>query len=181
MSNEIFILNDDVYLINGITEIIKKIFSDNKKSIIIKRVNLIELMNIDLNYKAKKRCSIAIVPCHRYETLNIFAGMEHIKMVPSNVSLITISALLSEVATSATHSDCAGATSSLCLTAKERRYCYLVFCGITNKKIARYFQCTEKNVSYLKRKIMSKWKCKNSLHFYKILNYFYGGNDSLFS
>lgn len=181
MSNEIFILDDDFYLINGIKEIIKKIFSDNKKRIIIKQVTLIELMNIDLNYKAKKKYSIAIVPDHRYEKLNIFAGMEHIKIVPSNVSLVTISALLSEVATSGTPSDWTGVNSSLYLTAKERRYCYLVFSGISNKKIARYFQCTEKNISYLKRKIMSKWRCKNSLDFYKVINYFYGGNDSLLS
>lgn len=179
MNNEIFILYDDYYLINGIREIIKKHFSDNNARIIIKQVSLIELMNVDIKYKSNKRYTIAVVPDIRYETLRIFAGMENIKMVPSNVSLDTIFSLLTEVVTSGTHSYWAGVTNSLSLTAKERRYCYLVFRGISNKKIARYFQCTEKNISYLKRKIMSKWQCKNSLDFYMIINYFYGESESI--
>ncbi|MBD8223315.1 hypothetical protein [Pantoea agglomerans] len=104
-------------------------------------------MNIDVNYKASKKYSIAIVPDNRYETLNIFAGMENIKMVPSNVSLDTFFALLSEVATSGTHCYWAGVSSSLSLTAKERRYCYLVSSGIPNKKIARYFLSALKRIS----------------------------------
>lgn len=38
MNNEIFILDDDVYLINGIREIIKKSFSGNKTRIILKKL-----------------------------------------------------------------------------------------------------------------------------------------------
>lgn len=179
MNSEIFILDNDIYLINGLREIMKADFSISNKSILIRQVNLIELMNIDGRYKALKKHSIAIVPENRYETLSIFAGMEQIKMVPASVSIATMAALLHDVAISGPHSGWVNIRHQLCLTAKERRYCYMVFRGISNKKIARYFQCTEKNVSYLKRKIMSKWQCKNSLDFYKTVTYFYSDKDSL--
>ncbi|MGD9425814.1 helix-turn-helix transcriptional regulator [Pantoea sp. NSTU24] len=179
MNSEIFILDNDIYLINGVREIVKADFSVINKHMIIRQVSLIELMNIDHRYKTLKKHSIAIVPANRYETLSIFAGMEQIKMVPANVSIATMAALLHDVTISGNHSDWGTIRHQLCLTAKERRYCYMVFRGISNKKIARYFQCTEKNISYLKRKIMSKWRCKNSLEFYKTVTWFYSDNESL--
>ncbi|MGK3141802.1 helix-turn-helix transcriptional regulator [Pantoea sp. C2G6] len=179
MSNEIFIIGKNHFLHNGLREIIREGFSGKKSRFTIRQVNLVELMQIDASYKTKKRYSIAIVPAHMYETLHIFAGMEQIKMVPGNLSLADINALLSEVVASDISQSRVNANNSLCLTAKERRYCYLVYSGISNKKIARYFQCTEKNVSYLKRKIMSKWQCKNSLDFYKTINYFYAESDEV--
>lgn len=177
MNNEVFILGNNEMLMTGLRELISENFPGRKSVFTVKRVNLIELMNIDNAYRFNKKYSIALVPVHMYEALHIFAGTENIKLVAANISVPALSALLNQLLFSKLGMEIVGENDSLFLTAKERKYCYLVYSGISNKKIARYFQCTEKNVSYLKRKIMSKWQCKNSLDFYKIINFFYSGND----
>ncbi|UIL53200.1 MULTISPECIES: LuxR C-terminal-related transcriptional regulator [Pantoea] len=179
MKNEIFILGNNEMLMLGLNELTRN-FTGKKGLFSVRRVTLIELMHIDASYKTRKKQSIAIVPAHLKDVIHIFAGMEHIRLVPSNISLFAFSSLLSEVVFSDAGANRPGSNDALFLTAKERRYCYLVYNGISNKKIACYFQCTEKNISYLKRKIMSKWQCKNSLDFYKTINYFYGDNDTIF-
>lgn len=177
-NNEVFILGDDKFLINGINEVLRTNFAGRKYRFTIRQVTLLELMKADVNYKKRKKYSIALVPAHIYETLYIFTGMENIRLVPGNIKVDDISSLIGEISIADAAQLPENGDRSLCLTARERRYCYLLYRGISNKKIARYFQCTEKNISYLKRKIMSKWQCKNSLDFYKTINYFYNHTDS---
>ena len=179
VTNELFILGNNGMLIQGVREVISNNFPGNEGFFKIRQTTLIELIQIDASYKMNKKYSIAIVPAHLYDTLHIFAGLEYIKMVPSNMSMLMLSTLLGEILLSDTGIKRKKSRESPHLTAKERRYCYLVYSGVSNKKIARYFQCTEKNVSYLKRKIMSKWHCKNSLDFYKTINYFYNDNEGI--
>lgn len=181
MKKEIFILDNNNFLINGVREAVRAHFTGKNYRFAIRQVTLIELMKADVIYKARKQYSIALVPAHMFETLHIFTGMEHIRLVPGNISVDDVSSLLNEILMADAAQCLDNVDRTLCLTARERRYCYLVYRGISSKKIARYFQCTEKNVSYLKRKIMSKWQCKNSLDFYKTINYFYGHTTTGFA
>lgn len=172
MNNELFILSNNLMLISGVQKLAEHIWSESNVTLKIKRVTLMELMRVDASYKFNKKYSVAIVPDHIYEALHIFAGLENIKIVPSDLSLSTFSALLKDLSSySVVKSD--KKEKKIFLTAKERRYCYLVYKGVTNKKIASNFQCTEKNVSYLKKKIMMKWSCKNNVEFFKLINYFF--------
>nr|WP_024967120.1 LuxR C-terminal-related transcriptional regulator [Pantoea sp. IMH] len=176
MNKELFILSNNQMLLGGAQRLADHMMLGKNATVTVKRVTLMELMKIDANYKFHKRYSIAIVPDHIYEALHIFSGLENIKLIPSNISLLTFSTLLSELMVSASLTRLKKKKKSLFLTAKERRYCYLVFKGVSNKKIACNFQCTEKNISYLKRKIMMKWNCKNNVEFFKLINYFYCGD-----
>lgn len=176
MNNELFILSNDKMLLSGARKLAEQILSEGNNKIAIKRVSLMELMRIDAGYKFNKKFSIAIVPDHIYEALHIFSGLENIKLVPSNMSLLTFSALVKDLAASSVIIRSKKRDKNIFLTAKERRFCYLVYKGASNKKIACNFQCTEKNVSYLKRKIMLKWNCKNNVDFFKLINYFYCGD-----
>ncbi|WIL42754.1 helix-turn-helix transcriptional regulator [Pantoea agglomerans] len=181
MDYEVFVLSNNIFLISGVRELIKERFPGVYSDFIVKQVTLMELMNVDSNYKVRGKYSVALVPDRMYEMLHIFSGMESIKMIPSNVSMSVVSSLLKDALILRNVQNRISFNSSLCLTAKERRYCYMIYSGMPNKKIARYFQCNEKNLSYLKRKIMSKWQCKNSLDFYKTINYFYGDSSCSYS
>lgn len=182
MNKELFILSNNQMLLGGAQQLADHMMLGENATVTVKRVTLMELMRIDAIYKFHKRYSIAVVPEHIYEALHIFSGLENIKLIPSNISLLTFSTLLSDLMSSTTVNRLKKKEKSLFLTAKERRYCYLVFKGASNKKIACNFQCSEKNISYLKRKIMMKWNCRNNVEFFKLINYFYcddlDGNDS---
>lgn len=173
MNYDWFILTDDEMLLFGAQALADSMLIGRTITITIKRVTLIELMRIDANYKRSGKKSVAIVPDDMYEVLNIFAGMETIKLVSSKMSLLSYYALINDAILPKDSAKEGDKMRTFFLTAKERRYCYMLYNGVPSKKIALYFQCNNKNISYLKRKIMSKWNCKNKIDFYKIINYFY--------
>lgn len=176
MSYDWFILGDDEMLLFGAQALANSMLTGRAITITIKRVTLLELMRIDANYKRSKKKSVAIVPDDMYEVLKTFSGMDTIEVVSSKMSLLSYSAIINDAillndSVKSVKDDYT--MRSLFLTTKERRYCYMLYNGIPSKKIAIYFQCNSKNISYLKRKIMSKWKCRNKIEFYKMINYFY--------
>ncbi|MEM6160429.1 helix-turn-helix transcriptional regulator [Erwinia sp. P6884] len=176
MNHDLFILSNNQDLLSGAQELANHMLLGRNATVTVKRVTLMDLLQFDANCKFNKKHGIVIVPNHIYEALHIFSGLEYIKMVPSNMGLLTFSNLLNDMLISSSSIRVNRKEKSLFLTAKERRYCYLVYNGASNKKIACNFQCSEKNVSYLKRKIMMKWNCKNNVEFFKLINYFYCGD-----
>lgn len=173
MNYDWFILDDDEMLLFGAQALADSMLIGRAITITIKRVSLMELMRIDANYKRSKKRSVAIVPDDMYEVLMIFAGMETIKVVSSKMSLLSYSELINDAILLKDSLKEGDKMRTFFLTAKERRYCYMLYNGVPSKKIALYFQCNNKNISYLKRKIMSRWRCKNKIEFYKIINYFF--------
>ncbi|GAA3879884.1 MULTISPECIES: helix-turn-helix transcriptional regulator [Gibbsiella] len=55
------------------------------------------------------------------------------------------------------------------LTKVERRYCLLLAQGVSVEQMAIIFHCGRKNISNIKAKVMTKWRCQNTLEFYKLL------------
>lgn len=173
MNYDWFILGDDEMLLYGAQALVDSQLLGRNITITIKRITLIELMRLDANYKRYGKKSVAIVPDNMYEILKIFAAMDTIKVVSSKMSLLSYSDLINDAISLKNPVKKDDKMRAFFLTAKERRYCYMIYNGVPSKKIALYFQCNDKNISYIKRRIMSKWKCKNKVDFYKIINYFY--------
>lgn len=173
MDYHVFIVGSDNIILSGMQSFTKEFYTVKNFTITVKHVSFMELMQLDASYKFKNKYSIAIVPTHLYEVLNVFADMQNIKMLPGNVSITMLKDYLDKIVVNDNEAYRKKKGEGVFLTSKERKYCFMVYNGISNKTIARHFQCTEKNLSYLKRKIMAKWHCKNSLEFFRFINYFY--------
>ena len=175
MNCELFVLGNDQMLLHGVELLANKVVAGKRISITVKRVNLMGLMQADKRLKFNKRYSIVVVPDRIYDALRVFTAMENIKMISCKTSIEAFSTLLINTIYRCPNDEERTKTkrNNMFLTARERRFCHYIYHGVSNKNIARHFQCSEKCISYMKKKIMTKWQCKNSVEFYRIINYFF--------
>ncbi|KAB8312817.1 hypothetical protein EH228_05770 [Erwinia endophytica] len=173
----IFVIGKDNFILEGVKVVAREFTTQHENySFFIENVSPIDLMVFE-NRRSIVSCKNIILVTDEYKNvLTSLMPSSNFFIVTSNVKINDFVSLFTSVALSNSEKKSPKKIkmTNEHLKLRERQYCSLLYKGLSNEQISKVFQCSIKNIYYLKKKLMDKWQCKNSIQFYQCLHNFLG-------
>ncbi|ORM88123.1 hypothetical protein HA50_29785 [Pantoea cypripedii] len=158
----IIILGGDEFMTEGVKYVISCLAMPNDR-FEIKNGGIIDCLKAnDIDFQR----TIIIAPRHLLSVISLFPNDISVIAVCSTISVGEFAQLLMN--NSFTREQVRSSYIPR-LTNTERRYCMLLAQGVSVAQMAIIFHCGHKNISNIKAKVMMKWRCHNTVDFYKLL------------
>lgn len=175
----IFVIGKDNFVFEGVKAAAEKVSQENARlAFTVENISAIELLSVDNKKRHSPDRNILVVTDEYRDILTSLTPVRNFCIVPGNIKVADfIDILTSTTQTrSVTFLHKKENDSVKDINLRERQYCNLLYKGLSNEQISKIFHCPVKNIYYLKKKIMNKWNCKNSIQFYKCIHIIFGSN-----
>jgi len=173
----IFVIGKDNFIFEGVKVVAREFTTQHKTySFFIENISPIDLMVFESRRSIASCKNIIVVTDEYKNVLSSLMPASNFCIVHSNIKVNDFVSLFTSVFFSSSVKKLPKKTKMTheYLKLRERQYCSLLYKGLSNEQISKVFQCSIKNVYYMKKKLMDKWHCKNSIQFYQCLHNFLG-------
>ncbi|EPY7113978.1 helix-turn-helix transcriptional regulator [Klebsiella variicola] len=163
---EVFVMGSDLFLSESIRMTIES-STDNRVIIPVRNIEPLEVLKVDNKIRNSRNSNfIVIVPTSYEKFIRFFIPVKNIIVVNSKITPLNFMNIINGKDTLFRQ---VYRTNNTRLTSIEKKYCLLLSQGLRHRQISQLLQCSEKNVSNIKRRVIQKLDCKNGIEFYKVL------------